>query len=224
MSNTIQERIQRIAQTIPEGVQLVAISKYHPNEAIIAAYEVGQRVFGESRAQELQQKHADLPQDIQWHFIGHLQPNKVKYIAPYVHLIHAVDSPKLLAEIDKQGKKNDRIIRCLLQIHVAQETTKFGFTLDECRDFLRSGEWKAWHNAQICGIMCMASNTDDETQIRNEFHTALTFFEELKKDFFADEPAFCERSWGMSNDYPIAIQEGCTMVRIGSKIFGEREY
>ena len=224
MNQLIQERIKEINNEIPEHVKLVAISKFHPAEAIASAYEAGQRIFGESRAQELQAKQPVLPADIQWHFIGHLQPNKVKYIAPYISMIHAVDNFKLLTEIDKQARKHQRVIPCLLQLHVAQEESKFGFSVDECREFLREGQWRTLENVQIAGIMCMASNTDDESQIHEEFHTAYQFYLEAKKEFFADDPAFCERSWGMSHDYPIAIEEGCTMVRVGSKIFGARNY
>ena len=224
MIEVIQERIKEINSEIPEHVKLVAISKFHPAEAIASAYEVGQRIFGESRAQELQQKQPVLPSDIQWHFIGHLQPNKVKYIAPYVSMIHAVDNVKLLAEIDKQAKKYNRVIPCLLQLHVAQEESKFGFSVDEAFEFLEAGEWRALSNVQIAGVMCMASNTDDAAQIHKEFHKAYEFYLEAKEKYFPDDPGFCERSWGMSHDYPIAIEEGCTMIRVGSKIFGERVY
>ena len=224
MIEHIKKTITKINSELPDDVKLVAVSKFHPNESIQAAYEAGQRIFGESRVQELQTKQPVLPQDIKWHFIGHLQPNKVKYIAPYIDLIHAVDNYKLLAEIDKQAKKNERVIRVLLQLHVAQEETKFGFSVDECRDFLSKGEWKNLKNVQIAGIMCMASNTDDEKQIHAEFHIAYNFYLEAKEKFFANDDTFYERSWGMSHDYPIAITEGCTMVRIGSMIFGERVY
>ena len=224
MIEHIKKTITKINSELPENVKLVAVSKFHPAESIQAAYEVGQRIFGESRAQELQAKQPVLPEDIQWHFIGHLQPNKVKYIAPYVSLIHAVDNYKLMAEIDKQAKKNNRVIRVLLQLHVAQEESKFGFTVDECRKYLAEGELKKLENVQIAGIMCMASNTDDENQIHSEFRTAYNFYLEAKEKFFANDDAFCERSWGMSHDYPIAIEEGCSMVRIGSMIFGERVY
>ena len=224
MIEHIKETITRINSELPCNVKLVAVSKFHPAASIQAAYEAGQRIFGESRAQELQTKQPALPQDIQWHFIGHLQPNKVKYIAPFVSLIHAVDNYKLMAEIDKQAKKNDRVIRVLLQLHVAQEESKFGFSIEDCRKFLEEGEWKKLENVQISGIMCMASNTSDEDQIHKEFRAAYNFFLEAKEKFFANDEAFCERSWGMSHDYPIAIEEGCTMVRIGTMIFGERVY
>ena len=222
--NIIGKRISEIKSELPLGVQLVAISKYHPAEMINEAYDAGQRIFGESHVQELQQKQACLPSDIKWHFIGHLQTNKVKYIVPYISLIHAVDSYKLLQEINKQAQKYDRIIPCLLQIHVATEETKFGFTPMECMEMMQQGEWRNLLNVKIKGIMCMASNVDDINQIRNEFRIAYHVFEQLKKHYFADNDEFCERSWGMSHDYKIAIEEGSTMVRIGSKIFGDRVY
>jgi len=220
----IQRRIAETRSHLPERVRLVAVSKFHPAAAIREAYDAGQRLFGESRAQEIVAKHEALPPDIEWHFIGHLQPNKVKYIAPFVRLVHAVDSPKLLAEIDKQARRCDRVIPCLLQLHVAQEETKFGFTPDECHAFLAAGEWRAFSSVRIVGIMCMASNTDDEARIRDDFRRAYEFFKLAKAQYFADAPDFCERSWGMTHDYHIAIEEGSTMVRIGTKIFGEREY
>ncbi len=223
--SSIGEEITKIRSELRGGVRLVAVSKYQPLEALQTAYDAGQRIFGESHVQELQAKQACLPSDIEWHFIGHLQTNKVKYIAPYVSLIHAVDSWRLLHEIDKQGVKAGRQeIRCLLQLHVAQEETKFGFTPAECRELLATGEWRNLRSARIAGIMCMASNVDDEAQIRREFHTAHTFFKEMKAEHFADDPTFCECSWGMSGDYPLAIAEGSTLVRVGSKIFGERTY
>jgi pyridoxal phosphate enzyme (YggS family) len=202
----------------------VAISKYHPNEYIEAAYEEGQRVFGESHEQELRQKHLSLPQDIEWHFIGHLQTNKVKYIAPYVTMIEAVDSLKLLREINKQAEKCGRRIKVLLELHIAEEATKYGLTLDACRELLAAGEWRQMQHVQICGIMMMASLTDDANQIRQEMLTARDFFDEVKAQYFADDEAFCERSWGMSDDYPIALQTGSTMIRVGTKIFGPRVY
>lgn len=222
MMSGIAERLCGIRAELPDEVRLVAVSKYHPAEAVMQAYTAGQRIFGESRAQELSEKHKVLPADIEWHFIGHLQPNKVKYIAPFVSLIHAVDSFKLLAEIDKQACRCDRVLPCLLQLHVAQEETKFGFAPEECRDMLAAGEWRRLEHTRIAGIMCMASNTDDEARIRQDFRTALDFYEEARRDFFPDSPYFRERSWGMSGDYRIAMEEGSTMVRIGSYIFGER--
>lgn len=216
--------ISDINATLPTGTRLVAVSKYHPASMIQEAYDGGQRIFGESHVQELQQKHDILPQDIEWHFIGHLQTNKVKYIAPYVSLIHAVDSHRLLAEIDRQAAKCGRTIRCLLQIHVAQEETKFGFLPKELIEYLASGEWRNLENVRICGLMCMASNVDDEQQIAREFDTADELFRSIKAEYFPDEETFCERSWGMSDDYRIATQHGSTLVRIGSRIFGARVY
>lgn len=222
--NEVSLHLQQIRSTLPGYVELVAVSKFHPAELLTEAYDAGQRAFGESRVQELREKQAALPADIAWHFIGHLQPNKVKYIAPYVSLIHAVDSLKLLCEIDKQGARCGRQIPCLLQLHVAREETKFGFSIDECREFLASGSWKSLPNARISGLMCMASNTDDMSQVRAEFRSAFQFFQEAKEAFFADDAAFSLRSWGMSHDYMAAIEEGSNMVRVGTSIFGERQY
>lgn len=220
----IAEEIKRISSELPQGVRLVAVSKYHPTEAIMEAYRAGQRVFGESKAQEMKTKHEQLPQDIEWHFIGHLQTNKIKYIAPYVALIHSIDSYKLLVEVDKQGEKIGRIIPCLLQLHVAQEETKFGFTPEECREMLEAGEWKALRNVAICGVMGMATNTDDIEQIEREFCLLNSFFKEAKAKWFARDERFKELSMGMSDDYHEAIAAGSTLVRVGSKIFGERQY
>ena len=181
-------------------------------------------MFGESHEQELRLKHQSLPQDIEWHFIGHLQTNKVKYIAPYVTMIEAVDSLKLLREINKQAGKCDRRIKVLLELHIAEEATKYGLTLDDCRELLAAGEWRDMNHVQICGIMMMASLTDDTEQIRREMQTARDFFNEVKAQYFADDEAFCERSWGMSDDYPIALETGSTMIRVGTKIFGPRVY
>lgn len=216
--------LNEVRATVKQGVELVAVSKFHPAALIKEAYDQGQRIFGESRVQELQAKHEALPADIQWHFIGHLQPNKVKYIAPYISLIHAVDSYKLLAEINKQAAKHDRVIPCLLELHIAQEESKYGFTPEACTALLEDGAWRALKNVQIAGLMCMASNTPDMAQVRNEFHQARVYFDELKQRFFADDPHFCERSWGMSHDYDVAMDEGATLVRVGTAIFGEREY
>ncbi|MGN1353975.1 MAG: YggS family pyridoxal phosphate-dependent enzyme [Alloprevotella sp.] len=220
----LQQRLNDTLRALPDTVSLVAVSKFHPAEAIREAYEAGQRVFGESRAQELVGKHDTLPADIEWHFIGHLQPNKVKYIAPFVSLIHAVDTFRLLQEIDKQGRRCDRVIPCLLQLHVAAEETKFGFTPQECREMLDEGAWRDMDHVEIAGIMCMASNTDDEARIRADFREAYRFYREAKSTWFADSPAFTLRSWGMSGDWHIAVEEGSNMVRIGSAIFGERTY
>ena len=220
----IKGQLHAVLHSLPEGVRLVAVSKFHPEEAVMAAYEEGQRVFGESHEQELSRKAKALPADICWHFIGHLQTNKVKYIAPYISMIEAVDSLRLLREIQKQGAKCGRTIKVLLELHLAQEETKYGLTPDACRQLLADGEWRTMPNVQICGIMMMASNTDDEGQIEREFMQAAALFDELKADFFADEPAFCERSYGMSDDYHIAVRCRSTLVRVGTRIFGERVY
>ncbi len=219
----IQQTIQDITAQLPPQTRLVAVSKYHPSTAIREAYEAGQRIFGESHVQELRNKEAELPKDIQWHFIGHLQTNKVKYIAPYISLIHAVDSEKLLAEIHKQGIRCNRRIPCLLQLHIAQEETKFGFTMEECTALLEKGILEKYPNAQVCGLMCMASNVDDSAQIEMEFESVHHYFKTVKDRFFADNTEFTECSWGMSDDYPLAVEHGSTLVRIGSKIFGLRQ-
>ena len=217
-----RERISEILQTLPPEVRLVAVSKYHPVEMIQDAYDGGQRIFGESHVQEMVQKYDVLPKDIQWHFIGHLQTNKVKYIAPFVSLIHAVDSERLLREIDKQAKKCGRIIPVLMQVHVAQEETKFGFLPDELLAFMQSGAWQQYENVSIEGLMCMATNTDDEAEIAREFEQAQQLFEMVNAKWLNGK--WKTRSWGMSDDYPIAVQHGSNMVRIGSLIFGERIY
>lgn len=224
MDYDVKRHLHEVLGRLPEGVRLVAISKYHPNEYIEAAYEEGQRIFGESHEQELRHKVETLPRDISWHFIGHLQTNKVKYIAPYITMIEAVDSLKLLREIDKQAAKCKRVIDVLLELHIADEETKYGLTPDDCRRLLDGGEWRSLQHVRICGLMMMASNVDDEAQLRAEFRTARLLFDELKARHFADAPWFCERSWGMSHDYPLAVEEGSTMVRVGTTIFGPRVY
>ncbi|WP_018462326.1 YggS family pyridoxal phosphate-dependent enzyme [Segatella paludivivens] len=224
MNVDVAKNLHEVLGNLPKEVRLVAISKYHPNEYLETAYNEGQRIFGESHEQELAQKQETLPKDIEWHFIGHLQTNKVKYIAPYISMIEAVDSYKLLKEINKQAAKNDRIIKVLLEMHIAEEETKYGLTLDDCRDMLEKGEWKDLGNVQICGLMMMASNTTETSLIEKEFDTATSFFDEIKAKFFADDPEFKERSWGMSHDYKIAIKHGSTMVRVGTTIFGPRVY
>ncbi len=220
----LSEKINNIQKTLPAGVRLVAVSKYHPASLIQEAYDAGQRIFGESHVQELVAKHVALPKDIEWHFIGHLQTNKVKYIAPFVSLIHAVDSERLLIEIDKQAKRSGRTIPVLLQVHVAKETTKFGFTPDELLNFMENGDWHQYTNIRFSGIMCMATNTDDEALSASEFEQAKTLFRRIKEKYFSDSDTFNECSWGMSGDYPIAIEHGSTLIRIGSMIFGERTY
>lgn len=223
-NHSIVDALNGIRSTLQDGVTLVAVSKYHPMESIRLAYDAGQRIFGESREQELRQKHAALPEDIRWHFIGHLQTNKVKSIVPYITMIETVDTLHLLREIDKQAARTDRCIDVLLEIHVAEEESKSGFTMEECRQMLSEGEWKQMSHIRICGIMAMASNTDDEKQIRSEFLAVADFFDELKSRFFSSSDSFCHRSYGMSGDYLIAQQCRSTMVRVGSAIFGERNY
>lgn len=224
MDYDVKTNLHSVLNDLPQGVRLVAISKYHPNEYIEAAYQEGQRIFGESHEQELRAKSQSLPSDIEWHFIGHLQTNKVKYIAPYISMIEAVDSLKLLKEIDRQAERNNRVINVLLELHIAEEETKYGLTLDACRELLAAGEWRQMEHVRICGLMMMASYVENQEQIRSEFLTAKHFFDEVKAQYFADAPYFCERSWGMSHDYPLAIECGSTMVRVGTKIFGPRVY
>ena len=215
---TIKQNIVNLKSAIPSGVTLIAVSKTKPVEAILEAYEAGQKDFGENYVQELEEKHSQLPKDIHWHFIGHLQSNKVKFIAPFVNLIHGVDSFKLLQEINKQAEKNKRVINCLLQIYIAQEETKFGLSFEECESILSSQEFKELKNVNVCGFMAMASNTNNEVQIRKEF-SSLKKFSEKVSGF-----GFRVLSFGMSSDYKIAIEEGSNMIRIGSLIFGERDY
>ncbi|WP_455607111.1 YggS family pyridoxal phosphate-dependent enzyme [Bacteroides sp.] len=220
----IADNLQQVLNELPEGVRLVAVSKFHPDEAIEEAYRSGQRVFGESKVQEMTAKYESLPKDIEWHFIGHLQTNKIKYIVPYVALIHGIDSYKLLVEVNKQAEKAGKVVNCLLQLHIAEEETKFGFSFDECRDMLAEGEWKTLSNIQLCGLMGMATNTDDNEQIKKEFCSLSSFFKEVKDSWFADTEAFRELSMGMSHDYHQAIAAGSTLIRVGSKIFGDRTY
>ena len=222
--NTIANNLKQIQAELPQGVRLVAVSKFHPQEAIEEAYRAGQRIFGESKVQEMTAKYENLPKDIEWHFIGHLQTNKIKYMIPYVAMIHGIDSYKLLVEINKQAAKINRTICCLLQIHVAQEETKFGFTPEECKSMLADEDWKSLDHIQICGLMGMASNTDNTEQIIKEFRLLHNLFLEIREKWFAHSSSFKELSMGMSHDYHEAIAEGSTLVRVGSKIFGERNY
>ena len=220
----VAKNLHEVLDTLPDGVKLVAISKFHPKEYIETAYREGQRIFGESHEQELAGKVQSLPKDIEWHFIGHLQTNKVKYIAPYISMIEAVDTVKLLKEINKQAAKYNRVINVLLELHIAEEESKYGFTPDACREFLKSGEWRELKNVHISGLMMMASNVEDKDQIRKEMTFASNLFDELKATYFSDDPEFKERSWGMSHDYPIAVECHSTMVRVGTAIFGPRVY
>lgn len=217
---SVANNLLQIKNSLPPSVSLVAVSKTKPVELILEAYGVGQRDFGENYVQELVDKHEQMPKDINWHFIGHLQSNKVKYIAPFVYLIHGVDSVKLLEEINKQAQKNNSVINCLLQIYIAQEETKFGFSFDECDNFLKSELFSQLKHVNIIGFMAMASNTDNEIQIRKEFQSLKQFSETQKNN----HPNLRILSFGMSSDYKIAIEEGSTMLRIGSTIFGQRNY
>jgi pyridoxal phosphate enzyme (YggS family) len=218
----IKEKINELLTQLPTRVRLIAVSKTKPVAAILEAYEAGQRDFGENKVQELVEKEAQLPKDIRWHLIGHLQTNKVKYAASFVYLIHAVDSLKLLQEIDKQAKKNSRIQKVLLQFYIAQEETKFGLELNEAKALLDSSEFQALQNIEICGVMGMASFTEDDAQVRNEFEKLHAIFNELKASYFAEQATFSEISMGMSGDYQLAIEAGSTMIRVGSSIFGGR--
>ena len=217
-------QLQHIWDELPANVRLVAVSKLHPAEALLEAYHAGQRIFGESKVQELTAKYEVLPKDIEWHFIGHLQTNKIKYIAPFVSMIHSIDSVNLLQEVDKYAGKAGRKINVLLQIHIAKEETKYGFSENECYELLSSGAHKTLNNIHICGLMGMATFTDDVNIVRPEFKGLFSFFHQLKQNFFSSGDNFSELSMGMSEDYHIAIEEGSTLVRIGSKIFGERQY
>lgn len=222
--SSIASNLKEVLAQLPEGVRLVAVSKYHPVSVLREAYDAGQRLFGESHVQELQQKVSQMPDDVEWHFIGHLQTNKVKYLARYVAMIHAVDSMKLLREIDKQAAKAGRCIDVLLELHIAEEETKYGFSVEDCRQLMADGEWRELTHVRIRGLMMMASYTDDTRQIRQEMQQALDLFNELKQQYFADDDNFDERSWGMSHDFGIAVETGSTLVRVGTSIFGEREY
>lgn len=220
----IAEKIKEISSALPEGVRLIAVSKTKPVEMLQEAYDAGQRLFGENKALEMRDKHAVLPTDIEWHMIGHLQTNKVKYIASFVRMIHSVDSLALLQTIEKEATKHNRVIDCLLQFHIATEETKFGLNLDEAHQLLSSSEYCAMSHIRICGVMGMATNSDDMELVRGEFANLRAIFESLKHDFFTGADHFREISMGMSHDYPIAVSEGATLVRVGSSIFGARNY
>lgn len=218
------EKYYEIRQNLPEGVKLIAVSKTKPVEDIAMLYGEGQRAFGENKAQELKQKYEVLPKDIEWHFIGHLQKNKIKYIVPFVAMIHSIDSFDLLQEVNKLAAKHQRIIPCLLQFHIAKEETKFGFDRNECTAMLENPLFNSLQNIEIHGVMGMATFTDNQEQVRAEFHQLHDYFNQLKKTYFADNKNFKEVSMGMTDDYPIAIEEHSTMIRIGSAIFGKRNY
>ena len=216
------ERRTRVPKDAP--VKLIAVTKNHDVAAMREAIDAGATDVGENRIQEAKEKYAVLDREVTWHLIGHLQTNKVKYIVPYITMIEAVDSLRLLREIEKQASKVGRTIKVLLELHIAEEATKYGLTTTDCLQLLDDGEWRQMQHVQICGLMMMASNVDDEEQIAAEFETAARFFDEVKARYFADDDAFCERSWGMSDDYPIAVRHRSTMVRIGTAIFGPRVY
>jgi pyridoxal phosphate enzyme (YggS family) len=222
MSNFLADNLAEILNSIPKHVTLVAVSKTKPIENIQNLYDVGQRIFGENRVQELEEKHQALPKDIQWHLIGHLQRNKVKYIAPFVALIHSIDSERLLDEVNLQAKKNNRKIKVLLQFYIAQEETKFGFDVEEIKELFSRRPIQSFDSIEFCGVMGMASFSDDENQVRSEFKKLKSVFDFLKSTYFSQNPEFKEISMGMSGDYLMAIEEGSTMVRVGSSLFGSR--
>ena len=219
---SVKANIDTLRESVPPEVKIVAVSKFHSNNEILEAYNDGQLLFGESRVQELAAKQPALPADIEWHFVGSLQRNKVKFIAPFVHLIHSLDNERLMLEIEKQAAANNRKIACLLQLHVADEETKSGFSPDECRRFLAGGNWRDCPHVQLAGVMGMATYTDDLEQVRSEFRLIKSLFDEFKQQYFADDENFKEVSMGMSGDYGIAIEEGATIIRVGTLIFGER--
>lgn len=221
---TIAEQIKNITSSLPTTTRLIAVSKTKPAEDIQEAYNAGQRVFGENKALEMRDKHEALPKDIEWHFIGHLQTNKIKYIIPYVSLIHSIDSLNLLKEVNKEAAKKERRVDCLLQFHIAQEDTKFGLSYDEAVQLLSSEEYKQMENIRIVGVMGMATFTDNSDQVSAEFGSLRIIFDRLKKEYFSSVESFCELSMGMSDDYPLAIEQGSTLIRVGSAIFGKRNY
>ena len=220
----IQENLDNIRKDIPEGVTLIAVSKTKPEDDLMQAYNNSQRVFGENKAQEMKVKHENLPKDIQWHFIGHLQENKIKYIISYVSLIHSIDSLKLLIQVNKKALKINRVVDCLFEIDISHEESKFGFSLEQVESLLNTQEYKDLQNVRICGVMGVGSITDNKEQTRKEFKNLKSIFDTLKAKYFADKEYFKEISMGMSGEYKIAIEEGSTIVRIGSKIFGKRNY
>jgi pyridoxal phosphate enzyme (YggS family) len=221
---SIIDNINKIKSTIPNDVLLIAVSKTKPIEDIMEAYNGGQRVFGENKAQEMRDKHEKLPKDIQWHFIGHLQENKVKYIVPYVTMIHSIDSLHLLGEVNKKAIQCDRVVDCLFEIDIAHEESKFGLSKEEVFSLLNSQEYKQMKNIRICGVMGIGSITDDKEKTKEEFKNLKEIFSKIKENFFQDKDFFKHISMGMSGDYDIAIKQGSTMIRVGSKIFGERDY
>jgi PLP dependent protein len=221
---SIEQNLSRVKKDVPVHCRLIAVSKTQPSDVVKLAYDAGQKIFGENKVQELVPKYEALPKDIEWHMIGHLQSNKVKYIAPFVHFIHGIDTPKLLEEVNKQGAKVQRIISCLLQVHIAQEETKFGFSETEILNLIGSPQVSQMKNVKVCGLMGMATFTEDKNQVRNEFKFLKMLFEKLKSFSLPENFSMKEISMGMSGDYKIAIEEGSTMVRVGTAIFGVRNY
>ena len=219
---TTENNLNNVLSALPVGVKLVAVSKTKSNESIMEAYRAGQRRFGENKVQELVRKWETLPKDIEWHFIGHLQSNKVRFIAPFISMIHAIDSFKILKAVDDEAKRSGKVIPCLIQVHIATEETKFGFSPDEAIQLFQNREITELRNVTIAGVMGMATYTDDEDLISQEFSTLKLLFQRIKADFFQDDPNFCEISMGMSQDYHLAVENGSTIVRVGSSIFGER--
>jgi len=220
----IAQRIAEIKESLPEDIKLVAVSKTKTSDIIMEAYGAGHKIFGENKVQEMVRKYEELPKDIEWHFIGHLQSNKVKYIVQFVSMIHGIDSLKILKQVNKEAVKTGRMIPCLLQFHIARESAKFGLNENEAHQILRSDVFKEMKNVAITGVMGMATFTDDGSQVRSEFRSLKMIFDKLKNEYFFNNPEFREISMGMSDDYKIAIEEGSTIVRIGSNIFGSRDY
>jgi len=219
---SITDNLIEIKKKLPDHVRLIAVSKTKPAECILELYQYGQRIFGENRVQEITEKYQQLPSDIEWHFIGHLQTNKVKFITPFISFIHSIDSLKLLNEINKEAQKNNRVINCLLEMYIATEETKFGLDLSESIALLESPEYKKMNHIRICGVMGIATFTEDLTRVRNEFKNLASYYNQIKTRYFSNQSYFKEISMGMSNDYETAIQEGSTLVRIGTSIFGSR--
>lgn len=222
--STIAERLAGVRGTLPDSVQLVAVSKFHAADVVREAYDAGQRVFGENRVQELVAKQPLLPSDIEWHFIGSLQTNKVKYIAPFIHTIQSIDSLRLLAEVDRAAERVGRRIRVLIEVHIAEEASKHGFSVEECRGLFTEGAFGVYKHIEVAGLMGMATFTDDAEQVHREFKRLRGLFDEVKAMPNVNREVFTELSMGMSDDYPLAVEEGSTMVRVGTKIFGPREY
>ncbi len=221
---SIKNRLSAFKESLPPHCELIAVSKTHPVEVILEAYQAGQRKFGENKVQELVPKAEALPRDIEWHMIGHLQSNKVKYIAPFIHLIHSIDSLKLLEEVDKQGRKNNRVISCLLQVHIAREETKFGFSEEEILELLSKAAFDQLVNVKILGLMGMATFTENKTQVASEFRSLRSLFDKLRQHSLPKNMEMKELSMGMSNDYREAIENGSTFIRVGTAIFGTRDY